>query len=143
MAFATSALVRLHPRQQYTPRDWALGAAVAVFVVALSYLPHPIRFWILVPGMVLSTLPANYAQHLGRITVTSDLIRVQCWGSVTEHARARIVTIRARSEGVQVALNDGRWVLFSWPFFIPRRERHARACGLLTALGGVSEDDAA
>lgn len=140
MVFDTSAIVNEYPPQRVL-RRWALAAASAIFFFGLSVPLHPIR-WFLFSAWALLAFAATYVEHLGRITVTSNLLQVQRWGSVTQYARDRIVTISARSGGVQVALNDGRWVLVSWPFFVSKRERHARAGGLLKALGGVSDDDA-
>lgn len=142
MIFETTALVNVSPAPRSTLRDWVWSVATTgIFVAAPQLLPHPIRFWSLLLVGTLLTLAAHYDQYLGRITVASDLIRVQRRGSVTEYPRNRIVIISARGGGVHVALNDGRWVLFSWSRFLPKRERRARADGLLQALGGVTEDD--
>src|SRR6185503_8104529 len=85
-AFETTALVSEHPREGYSFRDWFPGAAVGLLVAALWRLPDPIRAWILVPGVVLAVLTAYYLRHLGRISVSEDVIRVRRWGTSAEYA---------------------------------------------------------
>jgi hypothetical protein len=92
-------------------------------VVAVTQVFEQSHAWLLVPALVVLVVAVHYAQQLGRVVVSSDMIRVQRGGVATEYARSRIVIVNASSGGVQVSTNDGQWFLFSWPLFLPSRRR--------------------
>jgi hypothetical protein len=136
--FESTVLVSEYPGRKYGWREWLLVAVFGIAVVAVTQVFEQSHAWLLVPALVVLVVAVHYAQQLGRVVVSSDMIRVQRGGVATEYARSRIVIVNASSGGVQVSTNDGQWFLFSWPLFLPSRRRRDR---LLEALRPQSQGD--
>jgi hypothetical protein len=131
-------LVSEYPGRKYSWREWLLVAAFGIAVVAVTQVFEQRHAWLLVSALVVLVVAVHYAQHLGRVVVSSDMIRVQRGGVAIEYTRSRIVVVNTSSGGVQVSTNDGQWFLFSWPLFLPSRRRRDQ---LLQALRAESPGD--
>jgi hypothetical protein len=136
--YESTVLVSECPGRKYRWREWLLVAAFGIAAVAVTQVLEQSHAWLLVLAWAVLVVAVHYAQQLGRVVVSSDMIRVQRGGVATECARSRIVIVNASSGGVQVSTDDGQWFLFSWPLFLPSRRRRDR---LLEALSPESQGD--
>jgi hypothetical protein len=98
--FESTVLVSEYPGRSYTRREWLLVAVLGIAAVAVFLVLDQSPAWLLVPALAVLVVALHYAQHLGRVVVSSDMVRVQRGGVAIEYARSRIVVVNTSSGGV-------------------------------------------
>jgi hypothetical protein len=82
-------------------------------------------------------LAGYYWSVLGRVSVQDSCIRILRDGREEMCPLSQIVLLERHSGQVRLALADGRWLAFSWPIYVRKQDRLAKALRLFNVLNSV------
>lgn len=133
-----SVLVVEVPRRRYSLRYWLAAVAIGLSIGLLDKLSWPFMVVGLFSLAGLAIV-GYYRSVLSRVSVQDVGVRILRNGCEVMYPLSQVVLLERHSEQVRLALADGRWLALSWPIYMRKRARLAKALRLFDAIDSVCD----